>query len=423
MAGLMDFLQNPATMNMAASLLESGGPSTTPIGTGQAIGRSLLAYQQGSDLAMQRKLREAQIAKMMQQQEDEQRQREFFRGAASRFAPTAQQQALAQHGGPTITAAEAVPTLQDQPMDMSGLYREMLSVPGMETSGIAGMQKLAKEQAEANAPIKLGEGDTLLDPKSMQPVYSSGPKLPWYVQRGEGGQPGGINPLYRDFEMMKARAAAPSVKVDVKTGESIGTQVGPMLKESKLQASGAVKMFDSAERIEKALASGKVSAGPLASKTMTVKQFIYKTTGGNAEDVKQTRQTIRALSEMAVEARKELAGQGQVTESEAKAVERAMAGNIDELTTGELAEIAKLTKRASNYRVRAHQDMVDEVGRRPDTKGLTPFYKIPGSERVLKYTGDADMGGIAKISSDADYNALPSGAVFTGPDGKRRRKP
>lgn len=31
--------------------------------------------------------------------------------------------------------------------------------------------------------------------------------------------------------------------------------------------------------------------------------------------------------------------------------------------------------------------------------------------------------GAARISSDAEYNALPSGAVFTGPDGKQRRKP
>ena len=32
-------------------------------------------------------------------------------------------------------------------------------------------------------------------------------------------------------------------------------------------------------------------------------------------------------------------------------------------------------------------------------------------------------GGTTKISSDADYNALPSGATFIGPDGKTRRKP
>lgn len=33
------------------------------------------------------------------------------------------------------------------------------------------------------------------------------------------------------------------------------------------------------------------------------------------------------------------------------------------------------------------------------------------------------QGGAQRISSDAEYNALPSGAVFIGPDGKQRRKP
>jgi len=28
-----------------------------------------------------------------------------------------------------------------------------------------------------------------------------------------------------------------------------------------------------------------------------------------------------------------------------------------------------------------------------------------------------------KIAGDADYNKLPSGALFIGPDGKQRRKP
>lgn len=33
------------------------------------------------------------------------------------------------------------------------------------------------------------------------------------------------------------------------------------------------------------------------------------------------------------------------------------------------------------------------------------------------------QGGVARISSDAEYEALPSGAMFIGPDGKTRRKP
>jgi hypothetical protein len=37
--------------------------------------------------------------------------------------------------------------------------------------------------------------------------------------------------------------------------------------------------------------------------------------------------------------------------------------------------------------------------------------------------GEEASKGAKKISSDADYNALPSGAEFIAPDGSHRRKP
>lgn len=37
--------------------------------------------------------------------------------------------------------------------------------------------------------------------------------------------------------------------------------------------------------------------------------------------------------------------------------------------------------------------------------------------------GVKPQGGPAQVKNDADYNALPSGAMFIGPDGKTRRKP
>jgi hypothetical protein len=37
--------------------------------------------------------------------------------------------------------------------------------------------------------------------------------------------------------------------------------------------------------------------------------------------------------------------------------------------------------------------------------------------------GPGPSGGLAKITDDAGYNALPSGSTFIGPDGKTRRKP
>lgn len=45
------------------------------------------------------------------------------------------------------------------------------------------------------------------------------------------------------------------------------------------------------------------------------------------------------------------------------------------------------------------------------------------AENPVVAGGAANTGGAARINSDAEYNALPSGATFVGPDGKTRRKP
>jgi hypothetical protein len=42
---------------------------------------------------------------------------------------------------------------------------------------------------------------------------------------------------------------------------------------------------------------------------------------------------------------------------------------------------------------------------------------------VVGRGGAANVGGAARVNSDAEYNALPSGSTFVGPDGKTRRKP
>jgi hypothetical protein len=51
-------------------------------------------------------------------------------------------------------------------------------------------------------------------------------------------------------------------------------------------------------------------------------------------------------------------------------------------------------------------------------------YGVPGEQASPAGAGPAPADtGPARVASDADYNALPSGTVFVGPDGKTRRKP
>lgn len=226
-------------------------------------------------------------------------------------------------------------------------------------------------------------------------------------------QPGG---LWRDFYASdgkvdeskpvgvpyakRATASDTSVtlpKIDVKLGESVAGQVGPMLKESKLQAAGAVNMFDSADRLEKALASNKVLTGPLSSASLTVRQFLDPK--GKSPEILETRKAVRALAESTVNARKALQGQGQITEQEGQVAAKAESGDIDSMTAGELKILVNLNKRAAKLRAQEHQSMLAEAEKEPSTKKLTGFYKVGGIDPILSWT---DPTAAKSIRQQAD---------------------
>jgi hypothetical protein len=198
----------------------------------------------------------------------------------------------------------------------------------------------------------------------------------------------GYKGTFEQWEIARKRAGATNIgmpKIDIKMGDSVAGQVGPMVKDSKIQAGGAIKMFDAADRIEKALDSKLVKTGPLASKVQTVKQFVQVVAGGNDAGIRQTQQVIRSLAQMSVEARKQLQGQGQVTETEAAAVAKADAGDIDSLTTGELRDLVALTKRAAHFTAKGHAELVRNMESNEGTRGAAPFYRVQGLDQLLRH--------------------------------------
>lgn len=75
--------------------------------------------------------------------------------------------------------------------------------------------------------------------------------------------------------------------------------------------------------------------------------------------------------------------------------------------------IGMLEQRADEYRAGAEKDR-DRIGGIAKQRGYDPA-QIFGEE--------SSGSGTARIQNDAEYAALPSGALFIGPDGKTRRKP
>lgn len=262
----------------------------------------------------------------------------------------------------------------------------------LETGMSDPMDVLKGMQPKADDLMTVAPGATVLNKRTNQPVFSAPDKpaeLPSAVREYEYAKQQGYQGTFEQFQLAQRKAGATNIgmpKIEVKMGESVAGQIGPMAKDSRIQAQGAVGMFDSAERIQKALDSGKVSAGPFTTQIQTVKQLVQKVGGGNDEGIRQTRQVIKGLAQMSVEARKELQGQGQVTESEAAAVAKAESGDINDLTTGELQDLVTLTKRAAHMRARNHQNIIESMNGSEATKGMVPFYQVQNMDKLLKHS-------------------------------------
>lgn len=181
-----------------------------------------------------------------------------------------------------------------------------------------------------------------------------------------------------------------TINVGGEASKSLSKQIGPLLKESKTKASGAIAMFRNANNIEEALSKGDVIAGPGATLRLKGEQLASLLGFKGDGSIERTRQVIRSLAASGVEARKELQGQGQVTENEAAAVEKAMSGDINDLTVEELKLIANLNKKHALYLAQQHRDYLDAI---PESDAnLRPFFQLRGLDEVLQYDPKSALG-------------------------------
>lgn len=291
--------------------------------------------------------------------------------------------------------------VQQNPTDVAGADRRALELQQMNPMDFVNGQRPKGEEFKVVGDALVGIG-----PQGVREAYKGAPKpaeLPSSVREYEYAVAHGYKGTPMEYQMELRKATAQNItmpKIEVKMGESVAGQIGPMAKESRVQAQGAVSMFDAADRIQRALDSGKVSSGPFTTQVQTVKQLVQKVGGGSDDGIRQTRQVIKSLAQMSVEARKQLQGQGQVTESEAAAVAKADSGDINDLTTGELQDLVTLTKRAAHMTAKSHQGILDSMGASDATKGMIPFYQVPNVERLLKHSPQLpQIGGKAALDS------------------------
>ena len=216
----------------------------------------------------------------------------------------------------------------------------------------------------------------------QNPYTATGPVMDpnaLMIPDGKGGfKPN--DPLVGIKKDIAAKGAANvQVKTDVKTGESLAGQVGPMMANSVATADGAVKQIDAARRIVQSVDTNKLFSGPMAETRMTLAQ-IAQTFGvggkDDAEKIANTRQAMRGLAELTLQGRQQMKGQGAITESEGKLAERAMSGEIN-FTAAEIKQLAKATERVANFNLSEHQRKLKVMQGNPALQGIAPFYQGP----------------------------------------------
>ncbi len=409
----MGLLDNIDGDTILSGLLSAGaasgakGPYLARVAAGLAQGerfrqgRAEQARQRSQD-EMQAEYKQLQKRKLemdMAREQRAQQEQDSMRGLAKQFmipgAPaSAGMPANEMDSGMDMGAVAAKPA----GYDFAG-YANALSAINPQ-AGFAMQQSLAKDKPKMTV---VPPGSTVWNEGTGRAEFTA-PARTEAVDYNKPFLPDGTpNEAYQKYSLTKAKNGATQIgmpRIDIKMGDSVAGQIGPMAKDSRTQAQGAVKMFDAADRIDAALKSGMVSAGPGTTQIQTVKQLVQKVGGGNDEGIRQTRQVIKSLAQMAVEARKQLAGQGQVTESEAAAVAKADAGDINDLTTGELQDLVTLTRRAAHYSAKGHQEILDSMSTNDGTKGGVPFYKVQGMDRLLKYEPTLpQIGGTSNVDS------------------------
>jgi hypothetical protein len=200
----------------------------------------------------------------------------------------------------------------------------------------------------------------------------------------------GINPNPSTWTPEQRKAIDEKILQDKKAGAPVTTNintvmgksladVGPILKDSMIAAQGAIQSNDSVDRIINA-ASDKGFYGPSANVQLFAAQLADKAgLGGkdNPTKIKNTRDAVQGLAQLVLQGRKQMRGEGSITQGENTLAEKAISGDIGNLTAAEIIQLANAAKRVNNYTISSHEQKIKYAKSNPETAVSAPYYEVP----------------------------------------------
>jgi hypothetical protein len=299
-------------------------------------------------------------------------------------------------------------------MELNPQYKEVAAQAAVEPDYATGMRILRKSKdPETRQLAKLLMADqmkTLILPEGSTAIRGSlfgkggqtiqgAPKETTDFKNYEKAREGGFLGTFNDWLTSQKKAGATNVSVG--GAKDLAGQVGDISKESRISAMGAVQSADSANRIIQAVDSNKLFTGVGANQRLTAAQIADGLgLGGKdtAEKIANSRQAIQGLAQLTLQGRKQMRGEGAITESEGALAQRAMSGEIT-LTGPEIRQLAEAAKRSAKFQYSQHQNIINTMKSRPDTRDLVPFYDVPADVSIFNPRA---VGGQSSVKDAAD---------------------
>jgi hypothetical protein len=196
---------------------------STPGKLGQALGQSGLGAMNDMQGAMQSKQRgelanlQIQRAQMEQKAaEDAARRQQMIEEAARLSMRTPEQQAMMGGGGPTMANAAKIDPSAGPSFDQNAFLNRLSGIDPL--TSLDWRARLAKQTPQ---PIKVGSGETLLDPTTFKQVFSN-PKAtdqPSAVREYEYAKGQGYQGTFEQWDTARKKAGASNVNVPINMGQ------------------------------------------------------------------------------------------------------------------------------------------------------------------------------------------------------------
>lgn len=221
-------------------------------------------------------------------------------------------------------------------------------------------------------------------------------------------------PGFAEFQQGQKRAGATTIN----TGGGSDKQVFDAMAESAASARSALQGQAALKEAKAALQSGIISGAGADMRLGMRKVGAYF--GITDPAIIQNTETFRsAIAPQVAALMKATVGSTQISNADREFAEKAAGGSIT-LDAGTLTRLVGIMEKAGEVALRRHAETLDKVY--PTGQGFDrerALFGIAAQEPIDPPPSD----GPVTINSDADYDALPSGATFRDPEGNLRRKP